>query len=62
VEIGLAARPEILCAVMIAHQCRRTEVEKGENPVNTSDDAGADGASRQRLDAETTDHRRVADA
>ena len=61
-KISLATRSEIVCAVVIAHQCRRAEAQKGENPVNPTDDRSADSASRQRLDSQTANHRRVADA
>ena len=61
-KISLATGPEILCAVVIAYQCRRAEAQKGENPVDPTDDRCADSASRQRLDAQTANHRRIADA
>src|SRR4030095_3945030 len=37
-KISLATGPEILCAVVIAYQCRRAEAQKGENPVDSTDD------------------------
>ena len=61
-KIGLAAGCDVVCAVVMADQRRRAEAEKGENPVDPADDRRADGASSQRFDAQTADHRRVADA
>ena len=62
VEIGLAAGFEVVCAVVMADECCRAEAQKGENPVDPADDRSADCASRQRLDPQTANHRRVADA
>jgi hypothetical protein len=61
-KISFAARPEVVCAVVIAYQCRCTEAQKGENPVDPTDDCSADSARGQRLNSQAANHRRVADA